>query len=182
MLFDFHIVEIKQIISNFSSYRSSEFYKKEIPAPPHFAAYIIREQSDRAYDGLSLLNRAQTPVQADACHFDKVLNWKKVHWTLPGVVVEVAETDGALAAATAEAMVGRSLYDNADFRAQAEAAVAAADFGAAGSAHSITVNGKAKDLSYTIKHRLSTDRRERHKKELNKQKQEQKKITLFTTN
>jgi hypothetical protein len=64
---------------------------------------------------------------------------------LPEVEDEVGDSRGALAAATAEAMVGRSLYSKVDLRA--DAAAAAADLGTGGSAHSITVNGSANDLN-----------------------------------
>ncbi len=60
---------------------------------------------------------------------------------MPDVEGEVGDSRGALAAATAEAMVGRSLYSKVDLRADA------ADLGTGGSAHSITVNGSANDLN-----------------------------------
>jgi hypothetical protein len=64
---------------------------------------------------------------------------------LPEVEGEVGDSRGALATATAEAMVGRSLYSKVDLRA--DAAAAAADRGTGGSALSITVNGSANDLN-----------------------------------
>lgn len=65
---------------------------------------------------------------------------------LPAAGVE----GGAAAAAAAEAMVGRSFNFIDDFFAQ-ELAAAVAALGAGGRAHSITVNGKARDLIFTPK-------------------------------